>query len=322
MIFFDELTKVKSAYFLDEWIKLNEELWGLKAEKVCYTLPGKDLPKLETVFYLNKQGNIVMPEYNAYIPLNFTSTDTIKECQLYSQRLGVMKLLAADVKSRGYKGTIAFQPGWIDARTFQWEGLLVTVRYTFIGKLPYDESSLDVAVRKRIRKAEKRGYVVERTHDWEKVVYCMKKMSSFKKHPFCLSAKDIEQYYAYLGDTNLYAYLGISEDGKPVAAQARIVIPGGYCMDWMAGTDRDYISSGINQYIYSRSLTDAAKAGALYFDYVGANVELVAKAKSEWGFGLVPYIVLPDTSVQSKIRSVIGGLPGVRNLYHKLKGEI
>jgi len=56
-----DLMKTRSALFLDGWLKFNEEKWGCKPERVLYQIPGKDLPKLEGVFYLNKKGHVVMP---------------------------------------------------------------------------------------------------------------------------------------------------------------------------------------------------------------------------------------------------------------------
>ena len=69
MTFEQELMRTRSAYFLDGWLKFNEEMWGYKAERVMYTLPGKDKPALEGVLYLTKNGKVRQPPLNAYLPL-------------------------------------------------------------------------------------------------------------------------------------------------------------------------------------------------------------------------------------------------------------
>jgi hypothetical protein len=72
--FYRDLATSRSALFLDGWIKFNEEKWVYKAERVLFQLPGKELPKLEGVFYLDKKGHVVMPPRNPYLPLQFTPT--------------------------------------------------------------------------------------------------------------------------------------------------------------------------------------------------------------------------------------------------------
>ena len=71
MTFEQELMRARSAYFLDGWLKFNEEMWGYKAERVMYTLPGKERPALEGVLYLTKSGKVKQPPLNAYLPLQF-----------------------------------------------------------------------------------------------------------------------------------------------------------------------------------------------------------------------------------------------------------
>lgn len=319
--FSQKLVQTRSAYFLDGWLKFNEEKWGYKAERVRYTLPGKELPALEGVLYLTKNGKVRMPPCNAYLPLQFFFTATEKNCQLYSQYLSLFKLLAEDISKRGVDGTICFPPGFIDARAFQWLGYDVTFAYTFVGKLPYCESELDTSVRKNIRKAEKAAYTVTASIDWDMVLLGLNKTAEFKNFDNILTAMDLKKCDQFLGDDILKAHVALTSDGDCVASQVKFAMPNGLCIDWLAGNDREHINYGINQLLYAKALSDVAATGTKYFDYCGANIEPVARAKAAWGFPLVPYIVLRDHSVKGKAKQLLGHIHGLRTVYHSVRGK-
>ena len=94
----------------------------------------------------------------------------------------------------------------------------------------------------------------------------------------------------------------------------------GLCIDWLAGTDRDHVNYGVNQLLYANSLSDVAESGTKYFDNCGANIESVARAKSAWGFPLVPYIVTRDHSVKGFAKKWVGKINGARTAYHYMRG--
>lgn len=321
MTFEQELMRVRSAYFLDGWLKFNEEMWGYKAERVMYTLPGKERPALEGVLYLTKSGKVRMPPCNAYLPLQFYATPTDQPYRLYEQWSSVVGLFAADIKKRGLVGTINFNPGFLDGRAFQWLGFNTTLRYTFVSPLPYLEGMVDVSVKKKYKKAQKNEYIVQRTFDWDKVLFCLKKTADFQKFDIITTEKLFSRCRELLGDNVLVSHLAYSKDGFPVSTQVSIAMSGGLSVAWCGGTDREHMPRGANQYLYANVLKDLAALGVKYSDYCGANMEFVARAKAAWGFPLVPYISLVDNSLPQKTRRFIASyIPGARTAYHKLSG--
>ena len=320
MTFEQELMRARSAYFLDGWLKFNEEMWGYKAERVMYTLPGKDRPALEGVLYLTKDGKVKQPPLNAYLPLQFYPTPTEKNCQLYSQWMSVAKLLAEDIKKRGISGYVSFPPGYTDGRWFQWLGFDVTFKYTFVSELPYSEKILDASVRNKIKKAKNADYTIEHSCSWDDVIYGLQKTAKFKKFDKLWTANMLEKCSNML-DGYLLTHVAKSIDGTPVAAQVKSIWPSGVCACIGAGSDRTYINSGVNQLLYFESIKAVIATGTKYFDYCGANMEMVAQAKAAWGFPLVPYITLVDNSLPQKTRRFIAShVPGARSAYHKLSG--
>lgn len=321
MKFFEELMRTRSALFLDGWLKFNEETWGFKSERVVYRLPGKELPSLEAVLYLDKRGRVRMPPCNPYLPLQFSSTSTEKNCQLYTQLTTVMKLLAEDIKRRGVSGSINFPPGFLDARAFQWLGYDVTFRYTFVTKLPINFDEMDKRIKGHIEKAKKLGYRAERTCDWDNVLYCLNKSATYQGFDNILSAPVLLNLDKALCG-NLIGHISYDKNNMPVSSQLRINIKNGVTIGWQAGTDRDHTVNGVNQFLYNFSLEDMVLSGGKYFDNCGANIESVARAKAAWGFDLVPYINIVDHSFVGKAKKVVGHVRGARKIWHFIRRNL
>lgn len=296
-----DLMKTRSALFLDGWLKFNEEKWGYMPERVLYQIPGKDLPKLEGVFYLNRKGHVVMPPRNPYLPLQFTPTPTEQPYRLYTQWFEVSKLLAEDLGKRGFEGSISFPPGFFDARAFQWLGMDVRIRYTFITSLPIYEKLLDASVKKNINKALRADYSTSHSENWEAIDYCLKKTEEVKDFSHLVSSKELEYACNILGKESFRGYLCKSEKGEPVSGQIKLFLAEGVSIDWSAGTDRNHIKNGVNQLLYKDSFEDMAGNGGKIFDLCGANIESVANAKATWGFPLVPYITISNDTMPRKI---------------------
>lgn len=296
-----DLMKTRSALFLDGWLKFNEEKWGYMPERVLYQIPGKDLPKLEGVFYLNRKGHVVMPPRNPYLPLQFSPTPTNQPFRIYTQWLEVSKLLAEDLNERGFEGSISFPPGFFDARAFQWLGMDVRIRYTFITSLPIYEKLLDASVKKNINKALRADYSTSHSENWEAIDYCLKKTEEVKDFSHLVSSKELEYACNILGKESFRGYLCKSEKGEPVSGQIKLFLAEGVSIDWSAGTDRNHIKNGVNQLLYKDSFEDMAGNGGKIFDLCGANIESVANAKATWGFPLVPYITISNDTMPRKI---------------------
>lgn len=303
--FYRDLATSRSALFLDGWIKFNEEKWGYKAERVLFQLPGKELPKLEGVFYLDKRGHVVMPPRNPYLPLQFTPTQTEQPYRLYAQWLGVSELLAEDLIKRGYKGTIAFPPGFIDGRAFQWRGIDLSIRYTFVTRLPIDLTLVDKRAKNRARLAIQAGYSVALSREWEKLQICLEKTEEVKGFSHMTSIQDFVRLHKLLGESIFRCYLCTDAQGRPASGRVWLFLENGISIAWSAGTSRDHIKNGVNQLTFLKCIEDIAESGGTFLDLCGANIKEVANAKAAWSAPLIPYITLTNDSISRKIYRVI-----------------
>lgn len=281
---------------LDGWIKWNEEKWNIKAERVVYTKNGKEYPRLDGVIYTNKKGLVLMPPRNPYLPFQF-SDSTNKNDRLYVDYQDIMKLFVADLLNRGVYGNIALPPGFIDARPFQWANFIVEPRYTFFHDFSFDYTR-SPKITNKINKAIRLQYFVECSNNWNAIADCLGGTEARKGFLHHTSAEDLKKCADLLGNEVFRGYLVKDKEGKPVSGGLRLVLKGGITLDWSQGAIHEHLKNGVNQLIYEFVLKDSKEAGAIGFDWVGANIPPVALAKSAWGMPLVPYLTISQKNLR------------------------
>ena len=292
-----------SPLWLDGWLRWNEKMWGVKAERVSYSLDGKDLPRLEGVLYLDRRGRVCLPPRNPYLPFSLTTSGTTKPDRVYWQYMETMALFTEDLAKRGLAGVFTLPPGFLDARPFQWGGFNVSLRYTFLQNLPAERTTWADSVEKKIQKAEKQGYYVEKSEDWASISYCLRVTEQTKAFLHRTDERELRLCFEILGSEHMLGYLAKTSSGEPVSGGIRLAVNGGTVLDWSQGAVRSHLKSGINQLMYSYVLKDVATMGAVRFDWGGANIPPVAVAKSAWGAPLVPYLQISQPSTESLMQN-------------------
>ena len=317
---FDDIRKKNSAFLNLNWVRFNEDYYNLKSEEIDLEYKGA---RLVGRLYKNKRGKYCLPMMDRYLALRFIPTSTSKEYRFYNQQLELMAELAKCIIKTGYEGELVLPPGFVDARSFSWEGNRVTLNYTFLGELPLKEESIDSSVKKYIKKAEKLGYSVKSTTDWEKVVYCYNKTREYKKLGKYVTVDWLECLQRYSGNQSfINAYLAETQDGEPVCAQIKMFEENGICLDLVAGTDREHIANGVNQLTYYKTIEELSKRGGAYFDYCGANDYNVSQAKSHWGMELVPCIAISKGSKFERVKVAVKNNEILAGTYRKVKVQI
>jgi hypothetical protein len=203
---------------------------------------------------LDKRG-LSYATINPYLPLQFSSTPTEKNCQLYTQLTSVMQLFAKMLKEEAIRSLVSSR--FLDARAFQWLGFDTTFRYTFVTKLPINTNEVDKRIKGHIEKAKKLGYRAQRTRNWDDVLYCLDKSATYQKFDNILSSSILHNLDKALSG-NLIGHISYDKENIPVSSQLRININNGATIGWQAGTDRDHIVYGVNQFLYNFSLQDMA----------------------------------------------------------------
>ena len=277
--------------------------WGLHPLRVAYSQPGRSLPRLEGVLYLNNRGLVRSPPLNPFMPFVFYPTNTSKVDKLSAQWVAVTSLLAEDLATRGLVGRFSLPSGMLDGRSLQWKGFNVQIRYTYSDALPLDPSMRDAAVRKRIRKAMDAGYVAARSDDWAAIMHCLSETETEKGFSHHIGVESLRLAAELIGDDSFRGYVVRDPKGTVVSGGVRLHTENGVAYDWIQGTIREHLKYGVNQLIYAYVFEDLANAGAVGFDYGGANIPSVAAAKASWGLPLVPCLTIGAKDLRFIVRS-------------------
>jgi len=291
----------QSPLFLDGWLEFNRYKWGVTPLKLRLSEEGKELPAIETVLYLDRKGRIVQPPLNPYLPVVFYPTPTDKMTRLYRQWLQTSKLLVEEFLRRGIKGSVAFCPEVGDVRQWQWHGFIAEVRYTFYVELPHDMAFCDYSERKQIQKAEKLGFICELATKkmFSEVIDCLAETESRQRFSYRLDVKDLEMASDLLGEDVFRVYVCKSQSGRLASCRIVLSIPGSRAVDWVAGSRKDFLSSGATQLLVWYVLKDLTQQGVTGFDFAGANLPTVSASKAEWGGRLIPYYAIRPLNLRT-----------------------
>jgi len=294
-------TGYKCPLTLDGWLEFNRYKWDVKPLMVRLSEEGKELPAIEAVLYLNRRGRIVQPPLNPYLPVSFYITPTEKMSRIYRQRASLNKLLVEEFIRRGTKGSVTFPPEMFDVRQWQWNGFLTQVRYTFFIDLPYSIALSDYSVRKHVNKARRKGFTCERgTKDmFAEVIACLAETEARQRFSYRLNVKDLELALSLLGEESFRIYVCRSNSGEVASARIILSAPGLRAIDWVAGTKKQFLSSGATQLVILYALTDLAEQKAIGFDFAGANLPTVSAAKTVWGGKLKSYYVVSPFNLRT-----------------------
>ena len=307
-----QISVAETALELDGWLAWNEEMWGLRPLRVRYGGTAPDQPRLEGVLYLTKRGTVRLPPRNPFLPFRFVPTATTRVERISRQWIDLCTEFADDLLTRGIAGTITLPPGLIDARPFQWIGLDVSLQYTYITELPLPAQRIGDAVRRKIKKAESEGIVVRQSDDWHGIVECLAATEQAKDFSHQTDAPALQRLHRLVGPETLRAFVTESPAGRRLGALLRLDLKGGTTLAWSEGTRREALPTGAVQIALREDIRDATACGAVAYDFVGANIPSVARAKSDWGAALVPYLTVSSLSVRGLVKH---GLRTVRGIY-------
>lgn len=277
---------------LDGWLSFNEYKWGLTPQRLRVCTSASDTPCIQAIVYLDTRGRIVQPRLNPYLPVEFSPTRTDSTPRIRRQWIEVSQLLVEEHVKRKVMGSISLPPEVTDMRAWQWRGFIAEPRYTFYLHIPLILSDVDHQVRKQVNKARKAGFEFGRTRDFRKVIECLSSTESRQGFSYGLNHGDLSRLESLLGEDGFRCYAAIAPNGE--MASTRIVLKGSgaKAIDWVAGTMSVHLSSGVTQYLISSVLEDLALSAVTTFDYAGANLPSVERAKSTWGGDLKPYFAL------------------------------
>ncbi|MFN0149111.1 MAG: GNAT family N-acetyltransferase [bacterium] len=203
----------------------------------------------------------------------------------------ILEALVAGVRERFAFARFTHAPGLADTRPFQWAGWRVTPRYTYrIAPRESEEmlASFEHNARKKIRRAEEAGLVVQRVEKTSELISAY--AASYRRHRTPPPVP--ESVLSTLADRLLRegiarAYVVRGADGADHAFQIQIAdAHASYA--WIAGTAPEHMAEGGFSLMLWKILRDASEANVV-FDFMGANTPTIARFKRAFGGELAPY---------------------------------
>lgn len=282
-------------------LEFNRRRWKLVPRQIRLTEPNSDLPAIEAVYYLDEHGRIRTPPLFWYFPVAFFPTPTNSPGRLGRQWLTLAGLLAKDMKQMTLRTPVTLPWNITDVRPWQWAGFKTSVSYTYLLNLPLDEKKLDPAVRNKTSQAEKMGVVCRRADSMEDVITCLRETERRQEFSYSVSLEDLRLAEELMGADNFRAYACYTKDNIPISARIVLYGEGGTALDWVAGTQTDYVTSGATQGLIRFILNDLHRVQARQFDFGGANIASVAAAKASWGGQLTPCHVIEATGIRGML---------------------
>lgn len=274
------------------WIEWNQSTWGVDARPFEFRGTHGSQAVLKGYWYLRNK-HLVMPPLNAYLPLVFQHSLTTRPDKITRQWHDSVNALLGELRRARMGTALSLPPELSDSRPLDWGGNPTIRAYTYVIEFPFSVGNASSAIRNKVRKAQSRGYRVERSEDWWSIARCLECTAKRQGFQSPVSASQLARGQQMMGDDFFRGYLVLDSRGKPASGGVRLHKPGGIAVDLLQGADQAAQANGVNQLMYSFVLSELQSAGAMAFDFCGANIPSVAQAKSEWGAALRGYIRIP-----------------------------
>ena len=224
--------------------------------------------------------------------------------------------LAALLQERYDYVQLSLAPAVADVRHFSWAGWQARVRYTYMfetGDADALWERLERRTRTVIRKAEKGGFEVGPSEDYPQLRRLYEKIFGGQDGSLPVGGSQVERFARAACAAGLAEMRQVQSPEGDVAAIVVFALGGDTAYAWLPGAEPALANTGGLSLLYWQYLKECPRPR---FDFVGANIEPIAKFKRGFGGELVPYFAvegfrsgLVRAAVQGKgaLRQWLGG---------------
>lgn len=178
-----------------------------------------------------------------------------------------------------------------DVRGFTWSGLKALPLYTFVQDLAEPSNPIKDE-RKKLRLAEKQGYVLEERFAPEEFIRLLRELHTRKHQHFGVPYPDLQNWMTQLQTKGLLTQFNLLQAQEIVSSN--IVLKSSTTVTAytiMRSTRPDDLKSGASA-LHSQLLTDMLKPEFALLDFCGANNPEVGRFKAAMGFQLQVFFQL------------------------------
>jgi len=258
---------------------------------------------------------LVVPPLHPYNSLLIRPLATAEPDRVYSHRNVYAAALVKFLRSQGFFSCrLVHHPRVNDVRPFVWDGWTIGLAYTFFVDLSALEgvASVTHANRKQHRKCVEAGFritssnvVGEAAARFMPLIEATYRRRGMEPRDYGLDA--LPTYFRVLDAQNALLYFAATAaDGTVVAARVLVPSADGLVHDWVAGTDPEYLKSGVTAFLVAEILLELQRRGYRTFDFGGANTPGVADFKQGFNGALVFGFdtLLPPVSIKNRLLAV------------------
>lgn len=232
-----------------------------------------------------------------------------------AEHLALSRTLAQAMMKR--YGTVKHLLHWSveDVRAWQWLGWDAIPRYTYHLSLD-SEPPFSHAVRKHIRKCTDAGYSI--STDWNLQEFWQLYQQTQDRQRFSVGLDRgafFELAEAMKACDQAWMITARSPRGEMATSRIELSLAGSTCLfDWVAGGDPAFLTSGVNPWLMTQTASLARQRGYALWDLCGADVEPVARFKSEFGGQLVHYFQIesPQPWLWQSLRDLRGAVANLK----------
>ena len=182
---------------------------------------------------------------------------------------------------------LAHHPTLQDIRGFVWNGWRIHVRYTYVIDLKdYSLEKIDPFTRRRIKKATEYGVKISESNDIGRVADLVEK--SYRRHS--VTPPFPKHYLIGLFDRGMYQLFIAQNPNGDILSGMIVVKDPPVAYGGILGSEPEALKTGVNSLLLWSVLSNLTTEFE-QFDFMGANVQSIAKFKSNFGGNLIPYYV-------------------------------
>jgi hypothetical protein len=284
-----------SIYSKSFWLKSISEITDRKFKILAAFKGGNIFGGIGLCIRKTILGNIISsPLLTPYNSLILREPDTKYPSRITSENLELIREIISKLEIKEC-GAVAIQnrPSINDIRAFSWNNWDTKVQYTY--EIPlFDLDSLKATlahnVRKQIRKSEETNVQIRTVDDCGKFYSLFSQSLERQNRPVPIKENKFRSFYESLKQHNCCRmYFAEMKSGETVSARITLFTKNQVAHDWVAGASPEYFQTGATPFLLWRIIEDLSQQGYRYLDLNGANIENIAKFKSEFGGRLVPY---------------------------------
>jgi CelD/BcsL family acetyltransferase involved in cellulose biosynthesis len=272
------------------------------------------------VLFLRKRRtgwDVVIPPLTQYTTPCIASRSYVEKFRSEQQVLAVTRAIADYIERRFERAALINHPTLLDIRSFLWSDWTPIVRYTYLLDVSDPKNlqeNLSRDVTRQVRKAEKGGFYVKQSPQFEKFASMWKASLSRQSAAMPMGEEDLVRLLCSLREkgSQIKFYFAHNSSGSPVAGSV-FLIDQNQAFYWLGGIYPEYLSSGANQLMFWYGLQDLHANGITCVDFVGADHPSIARYKSTYGGRLHPHFAVTKIcSNRAKTIEVVRRLVGMR----------